>query len=41
MYLTIQYLEDVSAIDQRTPGEWTELLDRAFDLLPLTHVLVG
>ncbi|MGA9399135.1 MAG: hypothetical protein WBV22_12855 [Anaerolineaceae bacterium] len=41
MLLTIQYLEDASTIDRKTPAEWAELLDRAFNILPLTHVLMG
>ncbi len=41
MLLTIQYLEDSSTIDRKTPAEWAEQLDRACDLLPLTHVLMG
>jgi len=41
MLLTIQYLEDVAEIDQKTAAEWADLLDRAFKILPLTHVLMG
>ncbi len=41
MLLTIQYLEDTSRIDTKTPAEWAQLLDQAFGILPLTHVLMG
>jgi hypothetical protein len=41
LYLSIQFLEDVTGIDRKTPAEWAEQLDRACDLLPLTHVVMG
>jgi hypothetical protein len=41
MLMTIQFLEDISGIDRKTPAEWADLLDRACALLPLTHVLMG
>jgi hypothetical protein len=41
MLLTIQYLEDTTGIERQTPADWAKLLDQAFEILPLTHVVMG